>query len=153
MTPNIINDIHVLSNQLEQTQNSVDLLSQLFSQIVNTIYPVGSIYMTMSAENPSSKFGGTWEQIKDRFLLAAGDSYAIGITGGAATHTLTIKEMPSHNHTFHMGWGAGPSDSARARTDLNSPANDWPHTGYTGGSQPHNNMPPYLTVYIWKRIS
>lgn len=69
------------------------------SQIVNLIYPVGSIYMSVNSTNPGTLFGGTWEKLKDRFLLGAGDTYSLGATGGEANHTLTTDEMPSHSHS------------------------------------------------------
>lgn len=65
-----------------------------------SIYPVGSIYMSVNNVNPSTIFGGTWEQIKDKFLLACGDTYNNGATGGEATHTLNASEIPTHNHTY-----------------------------------------------------
>lgn len=61
-------------------------------EIIDLIYPVGSIYMSINAVNPANLFGGTWEQIKDRFLLSAGDNYNNGSTGGEATHLLTAAE-------------------------------------------------------------
>ena len=75
------------------------------SAILDTIYPVGSIYMSVNSTDPSSFLGGSWAPLKDRFLLAAGDKYAGGSTGGEASHTLTISEMPSHNHTFKSDSG------------------------------------------------
>ena len=119
------------------------------------IYPVGSIYMSVNNTNPSTLFGGTWSQIKDRFLLACGDIYSNGSTGGEATHTLTINEMPSHAHNVgamnNYDWGEGGD-----RFTINNPS-----IGYTlraggadtGGNQPHNNMPPYFAVYIWQRTA
>ena len=67
--------------------------------IINLVYPVGSIYMSVNNVSPATFIGGTWEQLKDRFLLGAGSSYSAGSTGGAATHTLTTAQMPSHTHT------------------------------------------------------
>src|SRR5574344_2262482 len=71
-------------------------------------YPIGSIYISVNNTNPTTYFGGTWEQIKDKFLLCAGDSYTAGSTGGNKTHyhsteshTLTINEIPSHGHTLY----------------------------------------------------
>ena len=64
----------------------------------NKIYPVGSIYMSINSTNPSTLFGGEWEQIEDTFLLACGTSYSNGATGGSATVTLTENQMPSHTH-------------------------------------------------------
>jgi microcystin-dependent protein len=69
------------------------------------IYPVGSIYMSVNNVNPSTMFGGTWEQIKDKFLLACGDTYNNGATGGEANHTLTSNEIPSHNHSYTKATG------------------------------------------------
>ena len=68
--------------------------------LLNLVYPVGSIYWSSNNTNPGTLFGGTWTQIKDRFILAAGDSYSNGATGGAATVTLTVSNMPSHTHSF-----------------------------------------------------
>ena len=130
----------------------------------NELYPVGSIYMSTNNTSPASMFGGTWEQIKDKFLLSAGDTYSAGSTGGEATHTLTINEMPSHNHQLRCSttdyWSGVPyfltKSAASGNADgeiLQGPNVDWSGVGATGGSQAHNNMPPYLVVYCWKRIS
>lgn len=62
------------------------------------VHPVGDYFWTSNAENPGDRYGGTWGQIKDVFLLAAGDSYAAGSTGGEATHSLTVDELASHTH-------------------------------------------------------
>lgn len=125
--------------------------------LVDVIYPVGSIYMSANDVSPAAFLGGTWERIENRFLLAAGSSYAAGVTGGEAAHTLTVNEMPSHRHSI----GAQALDPSAPRHDTyfnssitNAAANTWyAVTSYVGGGQAHNNMPPYLAVYIWKRIS
>ena len=131
------------------------------------IYPVGSIYVSVTNTSPASLFGGTWEQLKDRFLLAAGDSYAAGSTGGEATHTLTTDEMPSHRHSSDS-YLDGYANSGLAGTDRfctwvnygihdnNEPKfgeSGAVRTSWVGGSQPHNNMPPYRSVYMWQRIA
>lgn len=122
------------------------------------IYPIGSIYMSVNSISPQTLFGGTWTQIKDRFLLACGDTYTNGTTGGEATHKLTVNEMPSHYHGLNTVInGTNPGDSAPYR--IQTDKYQWGGTGvYTstnssGSSQPHNNMPPYLAVYIWKRTA
>ena len=69
------------------------------TQLINAIYPVGSIYMSVNSTSPATLFGGTWQRIQDRFLLSAGSTYSAGATGGEATHTLTSGEMPSHKHS------------------------------------------------------
>ena len=120
--------------------------------LIDLIYPVGSIYMSVTNTSPQSFFGGTWERIQDRFLLAAGSTYAAGGTGGSATHTLTVSEMPNHGHVVGTEGGsvsktttyiAGATGGAGARGEST--------TDNAGGGAAHNNMPPYLTVYMWKR--
>lgn len=61
-------------------------------------YPIGSIYLSVNNTNPETIFGGKWEQIKDKFLLACGSTYSNGSTGGEATHKLTTNEIPAHSH-------------------------------------------------------
>lgn len=128
------------------------------------MYPVGSIYQTTSSTfNPQTAWGGTWERIKDRFLLAAGTVYAGGSTGGEATHKLTTQEMPSHAHTMYVNNdGSSSSWSPASGTYLVKPDCVTTSTKNYGGAlaqngaglgQAHNNMPPYLAVYIWRRTA
>jgi hypothetical protein len=119
-------------------------------------FPVGSIYMSLSNVNPSTYFGGTWAQIKDRFLLGAGSSYSAGSTGGEASHKLTINEMPSHSHSFFSGrwyWSerSGGGDIINSQSETSYGFNR--STELSGGNQAHNNMPPYYVVYIWRRTA
>ena len=130
----------------------------------NKIYPVGSIYMSVSSTNPSILFGGTWTKIEGRFLWATGNTPKH--TGGEAAHTLTIEEMPSHTHNLGSGDGADKQFMGYAQeTNPDGGSNyyflrydgvsDYPQrfitAKNTGGSQPHNNMPPYFEVYMWYR--
>lgn len=92
--------------------NAITDIQSLQSIILNTVYPVGSLYTSFNSTNPTNIVGGTWVQIENCFLMAAGSSYAIGTSGGSATHThtsaahthttaghvLTVNEMPSHSH-------------------------------------------------------
>lgn len=137
--------------------SSPQTMTILSQALLDKIFPVGYIYLSTVATNPKDLFGGTWERLKDRFLLAAGDTYSAGATGGEATHTLTKDEMPSHNHYAAINGGA--DSYGRNRTTINSFANNT--KGYsdsstifnTGGGGAHNNMPPYLAVYMWKRTA
>lgn len=140
--------------------------------------PIGFVHISTKNTHPSTIYGvGEWKQIKDVFLLCAGDTYAIGTTGGSAEVTLTTEQMPSHTHTISSSGGhshtakfkeqkyptSGASrDFARKQstTDQDSTAqvtvSNGAHThtpANTGGGQAHNNMPPYQTVYAWERIS
>ena len=126
------------------------------STILSKVYPVGSIYMSVNSASPATLFGGTWERIKDQFLLAAGDKYAAGKTGGEATHTLTENEIPAHRHSIWFPNAGGEQSAAIGYPEAGS-KNTWyaeaSKTAGAGGGAAHNNMPPYLTVYIWKRTA
>ena len=175
------------TSKLEATdlQNAVD---EIVRTMFDKIYPVGSVYTSVNNTNPSTIFGGTWEQIKDTFLLAAGNTYAGGSVGGEATHTLTVNEIAKHSHPL-LAWTGGSSDTGSYSskvindtgtgwTDATSGAklyHEWKYGGvfqtfgtydgqqgtgdpigsskFVGGSQAHNNMPPYLTVFVWKRVA
>ena len=135
--------------------------------ILNTVYPVGSIYMSVNNTSPESFIGGTWVALQDRFLVGAGSSYTNGATGGEASHTLTVEEMPNHRH----GSAAGGSflvlnSSSSADPALYSQGFSGSETGwwyktnkniadlsYEGDGKAHNNLPPYLAVYMWKRTA
>ena len=82
------------------TTNKSSDSSSTYFKLMKLIYPVGSIYWSGNSTNPSTLFGGTWTQIKDKFVWAKGDSDTLGATGGAKTVTLTVNNMPSHNHSF-----------------------------------------------------
>lgn len=127
---------------------------------INLIYPIGSIYLSVNSTSPQQLFGGEWEQIKDKFLLSAGDTYSSGSEGGEATHTLTVEEMPSHNHSLSdpidknsIKLGSMTGDANWALTKRAAGYDYSLGTNSAGGGVAHNNMPPYLTVYMWKRTS
>lgn len=132
----------------------------LSSLILEAVYPVGSIYMSVNSTSPATLFGGTWEAIQGKFLLGAdGSAYKAGSTGGEATHTLTVDEMPKHTHSMYSGNSGAPDtwEPDGGSYLLDSVTEDkhtwWASLGmnYAGGGAEHNNMPPYLAVYIWKR--
>lgn len=124
-----------------------------FCDIVNP-YPVGSIYMSVNSTSPASLFGGSWTQLQNRFLLGAGSSYTAGSTGGASAVTLTVDQIPSHAHwgVYRPSWYLhGQTGQASGVSDGTS--NNQLYTDTTGGGKSHTNMPPYLVVYMWKRVS
>lgn len=152
--------------------------NQLFFQtagtnfVLDNVYPIGSIYMNVNSTNPGTLFGGTWEQIQGRFLLGMSSSYPAGSQGGEASHTLTTAEMPSHEHNpaNEAGYSGFITNSKKAFSigDMGSQSGSgryYPYasaefdisrntlTGTTGGGKSHNNMPPYLSIYIWKRTA
>ena len=171
--------------------------------LFNLIYPVGSIYLSVNSTNPSVLFGGTWEQIQDKFLLSAGSTYAAGTTGGAASVTsggtaLTQAQIPAHTHTrgtmeIEGTWWTAWNQNVRGFHNLSCTGAFYSHidksrpgritsedanannggrngmpwfkasggwTGETssvGGNEAHSHtvstMPPYLSVYVWKRTA
>lgn len=154
---------------------SVSSLLARIQAIEDKLYPVGSIYISVNNTSPATLFGGTWVQIKDTFLLACGNTYAAASTGGEATHTLTESELPntkgvliarngSSSNTFDNVWPkanvANNVFSSQIKTDTAvSGLSVGSNSGYTeltmefGSDQAHNNMPPYLAVYVWKRTA
>ena len=139
-------------------------------------YPIGSIYMSVNSTNPKDLFGGTWQQLQNRFLVGVGSNYSNGATGGASSytpkgsvgsHTLTTSEIPSHTHSIRCAYTSGGD-----RRDSDVIVYDgWDMNGYkwttewsgsVGGGKGHNHgftgtaqtiLPPYLAVYMWKRTA
>lgn len=153
-----------------QAADSAKLGGKTWAERMLEIYPVGRIYISVNETSPASLFGGTWEQIKDCFLLGAGGSYELGSTGGEATHKLTEDELPALRGTINVHGGENGSNywnpvgvfagsqtvdkyikvsgstltSASSITGLDFSA---------GNDMPHNNMPPWKAVNIWKRVA
>lgn len=197
-----------MAYQSKHTGNIIDTAIDQTQQLLNLIYPVGSIYMSTVGTDPATFIGGTLERIKQKFLLACDGNvaeYAVGVEGGAATHThtsaahthtsaahthttaghtLTVNEIPSHTHTFsHARWfnketgGGGTiyasssvldsSYNCNNNADMSGAGGGASHShGNTGSTTPGNtgsttpgdtgsssNLPPYLAVYMWKRIA
>lgn len=145
--------------------------------LTDKIYPVGSIYMSVNNVSPSTLFGGTWEQIKDKFLLSAGDTYSIGSTGGKATHThkyglqygayygeLAMEQDTNSGLLNYASDGSitlatdsviGTNAEARVngsttKTSITASMN---HRRGIANTSYTSNMPPYLTVFVWKRTA
>lgn len=161
-----------LTEQNAQLREKFNALNTALGKYWETVYPVGSIYVSASSASPATLFGGTWEQLKDRFLLAAGDSYAAGSTGGEAAHTLSIPEMPNHDHAVKLSYTQSGLNNAWCAGNFavsysKYADNPWPEgevvgnggsgrfgtTASVGDSEPHNNMPPYLAVFVWQRTA
>ena len=142
--------------------------------IVDLVYPVGAIYISVNSTNPSTLFGGTWEQIQGRYLMGAGKTsqntntyhgtlpaealtwdWQAGDTLGEYDHILSTNEMPSHSHSSKINLLGGFTG---ASANLSDAGGSWSYgsTDFlydTGGGQAHNNMPPSLVVYMWKRTA
>lgn len=171
----------VPGDNMEITSDTDGNVTFAVSGIVDMIYPVGSIYISTNNVSPATLFGGTWSQLENRFLLGAGTSYTAGNTGGEASVTLTAEQsgLPAHKHTMTHGHGftqpklyrrkIAASGTARYAFQGNSTTNDGETVAHSGAvqsysgdtgsntaanaSQAHNNMPPYLVVYMWERTA
>ena len=137
------------------------------TSIFKTYFRVGDLLITTSSANPKDYYGGEWEQIKDCFLLACGDKHAAGETGGEETHKLTLNEAPVHEghlatNVKNEGGEVGKYLKSSVLSDYGTIGRGWmyqsgseamPQGHSKGGGEAHNNMPPYLAVYVWKRIA
>lgn len=171
---NIKNDVSSNSDDIENAKGRIDGLETFLGtddqfpgySLFLKAYPVGSIYMSVNATDPAQLFGGSWVRLKDRFLLGAGSTYSAGSTGGDASVSLTASQMPSHNHAQRIsattinavamvapktsGNRSGRTISAESYTSYHEGA-AIVKTEDNGSGAAHNNMPPYLAVYMWKR--
>ena len=147
---------------------------------IQALYPVGSVYINASnGTNPGTLLGfGTWERIAEGRVVVGVNSTdtdfdTVEKTGGEKTHQLTVDEMPSHNHTgatstdgshnhtyskySSVGHGIdgtyGSPESGTGTTSTNGSHSHSLNINSTGGSNAHNNLQPYITVYMWKRTA
>lgn len=148
-----------------------------FVNLMDIIYPVGSIYQSMNETSPASSIGGTWTRL-NTFLYG---STTAKKTGGEATHTLSLNEMPAHNHDGSTGGAGAHSHTVDGRIiawygqgggnvlqgagtyfgsvgtfggQYTSDASNHTHAiASNGGGQAHNNLPPYTTCFIWYRTA
>ncbi len=135
-------------------------LAEFKSRMVDLIYPVGSILQIENTTfDPNDRYPGTtWTRVSGVFLFAS-DGTNDGETGGEATHELTVDEMPNHRHRVSYA-GAEPLDQKGAAPAMNwNEQTRWIESGNIsslmneGGGQPHNNMPPYRKVSMWRRTA
>lgn len=147
-------DLHISYNDLEDLP-----VIPVMSAIFNAVYPVGTIYTSVSSANPGSIFGGTWEAFGSGKTLVGVDTSdtdfnLVQKTGGEKKHTLTIEEMPRHNHNkLKLRWNTSSGANAVYGSNGSGTGKDYDDQSYEGGGQPHNIVQPYITVYFWKRVS
>ena len=145
------------ANTFNTMQTNIENAITDVSNLINQLYPVGSLYFSTNDTNPANIFGfGTWERwgagrCPVGVDTADNDFNTAEKTGGEKKHILTVDEMPSHNH--NILYSLDKNSATFATVGPNGSVNQ-EHSGYiknTGGNQPHNNMQPYITCYIWKR--
>ncbi len=118
--------------------------------ILAIVYPIGSYYMNETVStNPATLFGfGTWTAVTDKFIVGHGSTYTT--TGGEATVTLGITNLPAHTHTFNNDQGGAGvaqfvASAAGSATAVTSSS--------VGSATPFSIIPPYQAAYIWKRTA
>lgn len=164
--------IVLASGYKQQSQLDVDNIMNEVNKktTLDEVYPVGSIYLTVNEHgSPAKIFGGTWEKLKDCFLWASGDtssitytengtsvtkSLTVGSRGGEINHKLIESEIPSHTHSLTWCWEKTGNYyvTLTANGTASTTLYDTRSSGATGGNAVHNNMPPYFSVYAYKRI-
>lgn len=151
-------DTTIADIALSSNISASNLATKLKIEMGKLMYPIGSIYMSISSTNPTNLFGGTWVAWGAGKVPVGIDSSqtefsTVEKTGGEKTHILTVNEMPSHTHTTEKELWAlqvsngtqefGSGKSLSTRVTLQN----------TGGGQAHNNLQPYITCYMWKRTA
>lgn len=161
-------NINTLHDSIIGTDGNVVFYNK--QEVFLAVHPVGSIFLSTDGTEPAELYGGTWEQIKDAFLLGAGDTYAAESTGGEEKHTLTESELPNVTGSVdfqsdgnNQGIVSGVSGVfTMGQISLGSfqPNNKVSEENIArqfrmsfGSNLPHNNMPPYYSVYIWRRVA
>lgn len=157
---------------IENIEGYENLATKLYveEEMETVRYAVGDIHISENEENPEDKFGyGEWRLMsRGRTLVGVDvepekddpdydpeyevdqDFQTVGQEGGEKEHTLTIEEMPKHDHGIYSIYGQADGSSSRGRR-MNDSLNA--KSTSTGGDEPHNNLQPYYCVYIWRRIA
>lgn len=149
-------------------QNSTDIeinesgdnlqFTMVKTKLLNLIYPVGSIYMSATNTNPGSTLGGTWVAWGSGKVPVGIDSTDADFdtaekTGGAKEVTLTEAQMPSHNHNIRAGEEGTEVHNEYGPISTSNKNKYQILSLYSGGNQPHNNLQPYITCYMFKRTA
>jgi hypothetical protein len=146
------------------------IYQQVLAAVVERDHPVGSLYISENATSPAELYGGTWERIEGKFIMDASDTYQAGSTGGEAEHTLTEGELPNITGNFDFqsdGNNQGIVTGAHGVFSLGQmstggfrPNNKIDESNCArqirmsfGSNSPHNNIPPYYSAYIWRRVA
>lgn len=156
ISTNLANTISTVNDTLSGRISTLE--TTVNTRLIDMVYPVGSIYISVNNVSPQVFWGGVWTALGGQFLLGANTTYPAGTTGGEATHTLTTSEIPSHTHNIKFGGGDAEQTIVAGRSYVQSTRWWWSDASdaivqSSGGGSAHNNMPPYLSVYMWKRTS
>jgi len=149
-------------SDLEDVPSDVDLSPYIKKgDLLNYLYPVGSIRMSTSSTNPGNYLGGSWSlwgsgRVPVGVNTSDSDFSSVEKTGGEKAHQLLIGEIPYHSHSIDNQIGTNGYESNKIQYNYDMGTNGSAHiynTGGAGGSGAHNNLQPYITCYMWKRTA
>jgi|GEM_PF-1303457 len=156
-------DVRVYYDRQLSTDRIADqaiTVDKLANEVFLKMYPIGSIYTSVVNTSPSTLFGGVWTAFATGRTLVGIDTTqaefnTIEKAGGAKTHTLTVPEIPGHTHVQRVTTG---NTGTALRNDYSSDGrgliyDQGVETSIAGGGLAHNNLQPYITVYMWKRTA
>ena len=156
-TKDIDTNIKTLHDSIIGTDGNVVFYNK--QEVFLAVHPVGSIFLSTDGTEPAELYGGTWEQIKDVFLLGVGDTYPSGSTGGSATKIIARTNLPNNTinvETMYLNGSEGKEfDVTRITYEHSDGTGTFSRTGKTeplGNGTPLNILPPYYSTYIWRRI-
>ncbi|MGL5582278.1 MAG: phage baseplate protein [Cetobacterium sp.] len=153
-----------ITNLFTDFAKNEEAIKVIQAALLPLVYPVGSLYFqSENNTNPRDLLGfGVWSEFGSGRVIIGSGSLNDGVTartftnkevGGFFNHTLTVHEMPSHNHTYTQLQIAGPSPDTKHGGLIAQYGYAGYATDYTGGNGAHNNMQPYVTVNVWKRVT
>ena len=154
-------DLSSVSSRVTTIENNYTTLDEVKNLLLESVYPVGSVYMSFNNTSPASFLGGTWTQLSNTFLYASTE--ASNTTGGSSTSTLSVNNLPSHAHTINVrtsltGTDDGTEGYVVSGVNSASDGSNWAtrgvgETSSTGAGAAFSIMPPYTTVYMWRRTA
>ena len=142
----------------------------IFGYTATGKYDVGDYYISNSSTSPAAKYGGSWTQLQGRFILASGDGYTLGSTGGSANTTISVNNLPAHSHIEQMCFEEYSTDNGVRNLGYRNGSSDGPNkywntamphggstaalsTQETGGGQSLSTIPQYRVANIWYRYA
>lgn len=157
-----VNKANTIKDDTSINSPGSNIYKSIKNILLDSVYPVGSIYISVSAVSPQSFLGGTWTLFGQGKTIVGIDSTNTRFnnpeeTGGSETVKLTTDQMPQHNHYIKMSVSTGAIQDTNSFTNIGIKSESGPinyaSTGNAGFNQAHENMPPYIVVYMWKRVS
>ena len=135
--------------------NADKLDGRTFAEIMLTLYPVGAVYISVNSTSPASLFGGTWEQLQDRFLLGAGSTYSAGSKGGEAQSKIKNSNLPNTITLRYSSASGGPGGGGLLNSAVYTAGivSGYAAVGTGQSNESFSNLPPYLAVYMWQRTA